>query len=99
MNSNVPITRLNRGEASKIFEEISEDRYSVVTKNNNPIGVLLKLKRFEEMVEMLKDYVLFFEAEKRLRNTGKADLISNEQVLQDLGISESDLEDVEEDKK
>ena len=93
MNSIVPITRFNRGEASKIFEEVSENGVKVVLKNNVPACVLVKPERYDEMVEMLEDYALFFEAEKRMKNAESNGFISQGQVLNELGIRESDLED------
>ncbi|MDO8970022.1 MAG: hypothetical protein Q7U74_04985 [Saprospiraceae bacterium] len=95
IDSIVPITRFNRGEASKIFEEVSENGFKIVLKNNIPACVLVKPERYEAMVETLEDYALFFEAEKRMKNAESAGLISNEQVLKALGISESDLDDID----
>lgn len=95
MDSIVPITRFNRGEASKIFEEVSEYGFKVVLKNNAPACVLVQPDRYEAMVEALEDYALFFEAEKRIKNADKEGFISYEDVLADLGISESDVDDAE----
>jgi antitoxin StbD len=93
MKSIVPITRFNRGEASKIFEEVSETGIKIVLKNNVPVGVIVKPEKYEEMVEILEDYALYFEAENRMKNVRDEDLVSNEQVLATLGINEADLDD------
>jgi antitoxin StbD len=93
MNSIVPITRFNRGEASKIFDEVSEIGVKIVLKNNVPACVLVNPERYEEMVEMLEDYALFFEAEKRMKNAESNGFISQELLLNELGIRESDLDD------
>jgi hypothetical protein len=45
------------------------------------------------MVEMLEDYALFFEAEKRMKNAESNGFISQELLLNELGIRESDLDD------
>lgn len=95
VDSIVPITRFNRGEASKIFEEVSEYGVKVVLKNNTPACVLVQPERYEAMVEALEDYALFFEAEKRMRNADKEGYISSEEVLAGLGISEPDVDDAE----
>ena len=95
MNFIVPITRFNRGEASKIFDEVEENGFKIVIKNNIPACVLVKPARYEEMIEMLDDYSLFFEAEKRLETAATEGYISNEQVLNELGIRDSDLDEVE----
>jgi antitoxin StbD len=93
MSSIVPISRFNRGEASKIFDEVSENGVKVVLKNNVPACVLVTPERYEEMVEMLEDYALFFEAEKRMKNASSKGFISQQQVFDELGLSESDLDD------
>lgn len=64
MNTFVPITRFNLGEPSKIFDEVKENGVKIVLKNNVPACVLVEPEHNEEMVEMLEEYILFFEAEK-----------------------------------
>ena len=95
MNAIIPITRFNRGEASKIFEEVNENGFKVVIKNNAPACVLVQPDRYEAMVEALEDYALYFEAEKRIKNSERDGFISSDRVMTNLGISESDLDDVE----
>jgi antitoxin StbD len=94
MNSIIPISRFNRGEANKIFDEVSKTGVKVVLKNNIPVGVLVEPERYDEMVEMLEDYSLFFEAEGRMKNASQTDFIPKKQVMQDLKISDSELDDV-----
>jgi antitoxin StbD len=95
MNSIVPITRFNRGEASKIFEEVNEAGVKVVFKNNSPVSVLVDPKRYEEMIEALEDYALFIEAEKRMKNAQGEKSLSNDQVMKTLGLNEHDLDEVD----
>lgn len=94
MDAIVPITRFNRGEASRIFDEVSARGVKVVLKNNIAACVLVKPERYDEMVEALEDYALFFEAERRTR-AAAADPLSHAEVLKEFGIREKDLEDVE----
>lgn len=94
MESIVPITRFNRGEASKIFDEVDQNGMKVVLKNNIPACVLLPPEQYEAMVEALEDYALYFEAEKRTMIAGD-DALSSKQIYSSLGICESDLEDIE----
>ena len=54
MDALVPITRFNRGEANRIFEEVKESGYKVVVKNNTPVCILLSPERYEKMVEMIE---------------------------------------------
>lgn len=95
MNTLIPITRFNRGEANKIFEEVSETGVKIVLKNNVPVGVIISPEAYEAMVEALNDHALFFEAEKRMENAAADEPISHEQVMKALGISEADLENIE----
>jgi len=95
MDAIVPISRFNRGEANKIFEEVSEYGCKIVLKNNTPACVLLQPERYEAMVQALEDYALFFEAEKRMESAIKDGFIRSDKVLEDLGISREELEDTE----
>jgi predicted DNA-binding protein len=57
--------------------------------------VLVEPNKYEEMIEALEDYALFFEAEKRMKNAESEGFVSAEQVMSSLGISKSDLENIE----
>ncbi|MBN2259774.1 MAG: type II toxin-antitoxin system Phd/YefM family antitoxin [Clostridiales bacterium] len=94
MDSLVSISRFNKGEAKKVFEEVNESGQKIVLKNNKPISVLMSPSRYDEIMEALEDYVLYFEAEKRLIPEKNQYLPTNE-VLNELGIDESDLDDIE----
>ena len=94
MDAIVPISRFNRGEASKIFEEVDARGVKVVLKTNTPVCVLMQPARYEEMVDALEDYALFFEAQQRLKQAGSK-TISQEEVLKDLGLTQADLDQVE----
>lgn len=97
MNSLVPISRFNKGEANKIFEELKDTGFKVVLKNNTPACVLLTPEAYEEMMETIEDYKLYIEAEKRIRASKDDDYISSKDLLKELGIDEDELsvDDVE----
>lgn len=95
MDSIVPISRFNRGEASKIFEEVNETGVKVVLKNNVRVGVLVEPEQYDEMVEMLVEYSLLLEAERRMKNVEQGNIISEKQVMEDLEINESDLDHID----
>lgn len=95
MNSLVPISRFNKGEANKIFEEVKETGFKIVLKNNSPACVLLTPEAYEQMMETIGEYRLYLEAEKRMENVKPEDYISHEKVLEELGINDSDLTDVD----
>ena len=67
----------------------------IVLKNNVPVGVLIAPEQYEAMVEMLEDYALYIEAEKRMKNAEGKRPRTHEEVMRSLGISDSDLDDVE----
>lgn len=62
LNSIIPISRFNKGEANKIFDEVSQSGYKIVVKNNSPTCVLLTPKKYEELMEIVENYYLLAEA-------------------------------------
>jgi len=94
-NKYVPIARFNRGEASRIFDEVNESGIKIVMKNKIPVCVLVKPEQYEEMIEALEDYEFYIEAEKRMRNAESEGFISQASIYAKLGISEQDLESIE----
>ena len=93
LRSMVPVSRFNRGEAAKIFDEVEQMGIKIAVKNNKPACILLSPKRYEEMIEEMEDLHLLIEAEKRLSENGP--LHSFEDVLNDNGMTLSDLEAME----
>ena len=72
LDSLIPITRFNRGEANKIFDEVREAGCKIVVKNNAPACVLLTPERFQEMVDIIEDqYLLALAEEREKHDTGK----------------------------
>ncbi|MBO5219649.1 MAG: type II toxin-antitoxin system Phd/YefM family antitoxin [Clostridia bacterium] len=95
MNAMVPITRFNKGEASKIFDEVEANGMKIVVKNNKPACVLLSPAQYENLMEMLSDAILLAEAEKRMAANDDSENISHEDLLAELGITEEELADVD----
>ena len=50
---------------------------------------------YDEMVEMIADNMLYNEAEARMANNDDKDDMTQEELMRELGIDESDLDDVE----
>ena len=71
MNSLIPISRFNKGEANKIFEEVKESGFKIVLKNNSPACVLLTPEAYEQMLETIEEYRLYMEAEKQFQEENK----------------------------
>ena len=95
LNAVVPISRFNKGEANKIFDEVDSAGYKIVFKNNKPTCVLLSPERYTEIIEALENYVLFAEAERRLNSTESSNTVSHDTLMAEFGITEADLEAIE----
>ncbi len=95
MNTIIPITRFNKGEANRIFEEVEAGGPKVVMKNNRPACVLISPRKYESLMEMLSDYILMDEASSRISHFDGSGLMSRKDVMEELGISEADLDDVQ----
>ncbi|MFL0198694.1 type II toxin-antitoxin system prevent-host-death family antitoxin [Clostridium sp. WILCCON 0269] len=99
LNSIVPISRFNKGEASKIFEEVNKTGYKIVVKNNKPACVLITPKQYQKMVETIEDYELMIETEKRLKNENNMECYSMEDVMKQHGIRQEELDNIQDVEK
>ncbi len=95
LNSLVPITRFNKGEANKIFDEVKETGCKIVLKNNIPACVLITPEKYNEMMETIENYNLLVEAEMRMKNSNDEELISQNDMLSRLNINQSELDNIE----
>ncbi|MCI1209192.1 MAG: type II toxin-antitoxin system Phd/YefM family antitoxin [Treponema sp.] len=93
LNSIVPISRFNKGEANKIFNEVKNDGIRIVVKNNTPECVLISPKEYQEMIEQYEDALLLAEANKRLSQ--RVDYIPHEEILKNFEVTEDDLKDID----
>lgn len=92
----VSITQFNRGQATKIFGRARKEGQIIVLKNNEPEAVILSPEEYTRMSELIEDYELLLLAEDRLANHGVADGIPHEQVMQNLGLTQADIDAAEE---
>ena len=92
----VPISQFNRGLAGQIFEEIKKTGPKLVIKNNVPEAVIMSTKDYLDMMEVIHDYQLYMESMKRIQNIDPSDLISHEEVINNLNITENELEGYDE---
>ena len=90
MNSMIPVSRFNKGEASKIFDEVAKTGIKIAVKNNKPACVLLSPERYESLLEEIEDLELTMEVEKRLEKNNPT--VSFQEVLAKNGMTEEDLE-------
>ncbi len=91
LNSIIPISRFNKGEASKIFNEVNKSGAKIVVKNNVPECVLLSPKEYESLLEELEDAQLLAEAETRETDPRNKKTYSMEDIMKENGITEEDI--------
>ncbi|MDR3289048.1 MAG: type II toxin-antitoxin system Phd/YefM family antitoxin [Peptococcaceae bacterium] len=90
----IPISRFNKGEANKIFDEVRASGCKIVVKNNAPACVLITPERYKEMVDALEDgYLLSLALEREANDTG--DTHSMEELLAEDGLTLADIEAME----
>lgn len=51
LNSFVAISRFNKGEAGKIIDEVHEEGFKIIIKNNEPVCVMITPEFFNELQE------------------------------------------------
>ena len=94
LNSLIPITQFNRGQASRIFDRLRTERRLVVLKNNQPAAVILSPQEYDHLCEAEEDYALLVEAERRLaENT--APYVTMEDAMKELGITQEEVDAIE----
>ena len=95
MKKIVPITRFNKGEANKIFDEVQSTGTKIAMKNNRPACVLVSPEQYEALIERLSDYLLLAEADRRMAVNQDAENISHEDMMRSLGVTREDLDAVD----
>ena len=95
LQSLVPISQFNKGQAAKIFDRLHSERELIVLKNNQPSAVILSPEEYTRLTEIEEDYFLLLEANKRMEDNGISKTVSFDSVMSDLGISEDELLDTE----
>lgn len=95
MKSIVPITRFNKGEANRIFDEVESSGTKIVMKNNRPACILMSPEQYESLMEMLSDYIMLEEARERMAHYDPDDCKSKDALMEELGITVDDLDSVD----
>ena len=90
LDSLVPITQFNRGQASRIFDRLHTESQLIVLKNNQPAAIILSPSEFQRLSEIEEDYTLLLEATRLLKEDSSS-TSSREEVMSELNISESEL--------
>lgn len=95
LQSLVPISQFNKGQAAKIFDRLRSEKELIVLKNNQPSAVILSPEEYTRLTEIEEDYLLLLEANKRMEENGNNKTVSFDSVTNDLGISEDELLETE----
>ena len=95
LQSLVPISQFNKGQAAKIFDRLHSERELIVLNINQPSAIILSLEEYRRLTEIEEDYFLLLEANKRMEDNGNDKTISFDTVISNLGISEDELLDTE----
>ena len=89
----VPITRFNKGEANKIFDEVSRDGFRYVVKNNQVKCILISPDAYDKLIDEIEDHYDVKWAEERLAKSS-GDTMSMKELADKYSIKEEDLEDI-----
>ena len=92
----IPITQFNRGQASKIFDRLKDQKQLIVLKNNQASAVILSPEEFERLSEIEENYNLLVEAKHRMAAYAGELGVSRDDALKQLGVTEADIENAEE---
>ena len=92
IQNTVPISQFNRGLAGQIFEDVKAHGAKVVMKNNAAECVLLSPEEYVRLMDEVNDARLLLLASERLQKLDTAALIPEEQVWQELGLTQEELD-------
>lgn len=95
LNSLVSITQFNKGQASRIFDRLNTEKQLIVLKNNVPSAVIISPDEYIRLSEIAENHYLLLEAQERLKNNNGQKALSFDDVMQNYGISENDIENAE----
>lgn len=95
LRSLVSVTQFNKGQASKIFDRLKNEKHIVVLKNNAPSAIILSPEEFERIIEIEENYKLLLEANERMEKSNLENNISLKEVLNELDLTDEDIENAE----
>lgn len=88
----IPISQFNKGQAAKIFDRLHSEKELIVLKNNQPSAIILSPEEYTRLTEIEEDYLLLLEANRRMETSENKPTVSMKDVMNNLGISEEELE-------
>ena len=94
IKNTVSISQFNRGMAGKIFADVKNNGPKVVMKNNEAEVVLLSPQQYVQLMDTLNDYELLSLAVKRMEHYDPQQLITEEEMNQELNITQEEMDSV-----
>lgn len=92
LNSLVPITQFNKGQASKIFDRVKSEKQIFVIKNNVPTAVILSTDEYFKMKNELEDLMDFKFASERIKSCKRDSWVSDKDAMRILGLTQADVD-------
>lgn len=93
IRNTISISLFNRGLAGQVFEDVKRTGAKVVIKNNAPECVLLAPDEYVKLMDEVNDARLLALATERMANFDASTIMSEAEVLKELGITADDLAD------
>lgn len=98
----IPISAFSKGQTAKVIEEVAETNAQyIILKNNQPKAMLISLEqfkniadkaeKFEALMEKVEEQRLLKLAEKAMENFDENKMISHEEMLRELGLTEEEI--------
>ena len=96
INRTVPISLFHKGMAAHIFSDVRKTGAKIVMKNNEPECVLMSPAEYMDFMDEIADARLELLALRRIANGALAHTNTEKEVMDSFGITEVDLEGLEE---
>ena len=96
INHMISVSDLGRGQASRVIQDVekSKEQY-IVVKNNKPQAVLISIEEYMNLMESKEELELILVANERMKIQKES--IDFEQILDEFGLTESELDQIESD--
>lgn len=96
INHMISVSDLGRGQASRVIQDVekSKEQY-IVVKNNKPQAVLISIEEYMNLMESKEELELLLIANDRMKVQKES--IDFDQILDEFGLSENELDQIESD--
>jgi len=88
----IPVSRFNKGEAGRIFDELTHDKTKIVVKNNVPVAVILSPDEYARIIDENADNILLAEASMRVSQSSQSDFISETDFMRAIGVTQEEID-------